>query len=184
MQHTVAVIVGSPREKSLSRNVAKALMSIASDNLILQEVPIAHLPLYNSDLDGDNAPQAWVDFREEVSLADAILFVTPEYNRSIPAGLKNALDVASRPYGENVWSGKPAAVVSVSPGGVGGFGANHHLRQILVCVDVYPLQQPEMYIGNAAKLFGEGGSINSTETRHLLAHFMDAFERHISAIAG
>ena len=143
MQHTVAVIVGSPREKSLSRNVAKALMSIASDNLILQEVPIAHLPLYNSDLDG-----------------------------------------ASRPYGENVWSGKPAAVVSVSPGGVGGFGANHHLRQILVCVDVYPLQQPEMYIGNAAKLFGEGGSINSTETRHLLAHFMDAFERHISAIAG
>jgi chromate reductase len=116
--------------------------------------------------------------------ADAVLFVTPEYNRSAPGGLKNAIDVGSRPYGHSVWSRKPCAVVSVSPGGIGGFGANHHLRQSLVFLDMPVLQQPEAYIGGAASLFAEDGSIANEGTRKfltgLMASFADLIERVVS----
>ena len=116
--------------------------------------------------------------------ADAVLFVTPEYNRSVPGGLKNAIDVGSRPYGQSVWSGKPCAVVSVSPGGIGGFGANHHLRQSLVFLDMPVLQQPEAYIGGAATLFAEDGSIVSDGTRKFLTGLMAAFAGMIERVVG
>eukprot|EP01034_Spumella_vulgaris_P002401 gene2401-3123_t len=134
--YTIAVLVGSLRKQSINRKVAQALAQLAPANLKLSIVEIGELPLYNEDLDGSAPPAAYSTFRQQVAAADAVLFVTPEYNRSVPAALKNAIDVGSRPYGQSVWSGKPGAVISVSPGAIGGFGANHHLRQSLVFLDV------------------------------------------------
>jgi len=110
-----------------------------------------------------------------------VLFVTPEYNRSVPAALKNALDVGSRPYGQSVWNGLPGAVVSVSPGAIGGFGANHHLRQSLVFLNVPTLQQPEAYIGGVAKLLDEAGNLTHDDTRAFLEKFLQAFGAWIEA---
>eukprot|EP01030_Chromulinospumella_sphaerica_P016526 gene16526-16341_t len=147
--YTIAVLVGSLRKQSINRKVAQALAQLAPANLKLSIVEIGELPLYNEDLDGSAPPAAYSTFRQQVAAADAVLFVTPEYNRSVPAALKNAIDVGSRPYGQSVWSGKPGAVISVSPGAIGGFGANHHLRQSLVFLDVPCMQQPEAYLGGA-----------------------------------
>ena len=141
--HKVAVLVGSLRKASINRKLALALAELAPPSLQLQLVEIGDLPLYDEDIDVSPAPEAYSRFREQVRGADALLFVTPEYNRSIPAPMKNAIDVGSRPYGQSVFSGKPGAVLSASPGAIGGFGANHHLRQCLVFLDVYVLQQPE-----------------------------------------
>ena len=127
-------------------------MDLAEPSLNLEIVEIADLPLYNPDLETDAAPQAWKTFRDSIAKVDAVLFVTPEYNRSVPGGLKNALDVGSRPYGKSVWSGKPGAIVSVSLGLLGAFGANRRLRQSLVFLNVPAMQQPEAYISNAADL--------------------------------
>jgi chromate reductase len=181
-QRDVAVIVGSLRKASLNRRMASALATLAPDTLKLEIVEIGELTLYNEDLDKD-PPAAWTSFRERVRRADAVLFVTPEYNRSVPAPLKNAIDVGSRPYGKSAWSGKPGAVVSVSPGAIGAFGANHHLRQSLVFLNVPVLQQPEAYIGNAAQLLGEDGKINNDGTRDFLTQFMKAFAGWIEANA-
>src|SRR3954452_10321958 len=145
----VSVLVGSLRRDSLNQKLAKALTELASPRLMLNTVEIGQLPLYNQDDDGEMPPEAWTTFRQRVRRADAVLFVTPEYNRSVPGALKNALDVGSRPYGQSVWTGKPGAVVSVSPGALGAFGANHHLRQSLVFLNVPAMQQPEAYIGGA-----------------------------------
>jgi chromate reductase len=112
-----------------------------------------------------------------------VLFVTPEYNRSVPAVLKNALDVGSRPYGKSVWSGKPGAVISASPGAIGGFGANHHLRQSLVFLDVPAMQQPEAYLGGADKFFDADGKLTNTDTRGFLKKFMDSFAAWIASNA-
>jgi chromate reductase len=128
----VAVFVGRLRKESLNRKMALALADIAPGQIQLQIVEIGALPLYNEDFDIGTPPSAWVELRRRVSSADAVLFVTPEYNRSVPGVLKNALDVASRPYGQNSWNGKPGAVVTVSSGAIGGFGSNHHLRQSLM----------------------------------------------------
>jgi chromate reductase len=147
----VAVIVGSLRKGSLNRQVANALAELAPATLKLNIIDIGHLPIYNQDGD-EEPPASWREFRDRIKAADGVLFVTPEHNRSVPAALKNALDVGSRPYGKNVWSGKPGAVVSASPGGIGGFGANHHLRQSLVFLNVPAMAQPEAYIGGADKL--------------------------------
>jgi chromate reductase, NAD(P)H dehydrogenase (quinone) len=170
----VAVLVGSLRKASLTRKMAKALIDLAPAALSLSIVEIGDLQLYNEDLETD-APQAWVAFREAVRPVDGLLFVTPEYNRSVPGGLKNAIDVGSRPYGKSVWSGKPGAVVSVSPGAIGAFGANHHLRQSLVFLDVPTMQQPEAYIGGAATLFDEQGGIANEASKTFLARFMASF---------
>jgi chromate reductase len=140
----------------------------------LQIVEIGGLPLYNSDHEA-SPDAATVAFREQVSAADAILFVTPEYNRSVPGALKNAIDVGSRPYGHSVWSGKPGAVISLSPGAMGGFGANHHLRQSLVFLDVPVLQQPEAYIGGAGSLFDAAGDLANPDTGKFLDKFLQAF---------
>jgi chromate reductase len=158
--------------------VANALIEVAPTELKLNIKQIGNLPLYNQDDDEGNPPAAWVSFRQEIKAADAVLFATPEYNRSVPGVLKNAIDVASRPYGDNAWNGKPGAVISVSPGQIGGFGANHHLRQSLVFLNVPVLQQPEAYIAKASELFRDGKLIND-KTRTFLESFMKAFEAWI-----
>jgi chromate reductase len=130
----VCVLVGSLRKASFSGMLANALMAVAPSSMDLEVVEIGQLPFYNQDLERliDSPPAPWAAFRQRVKAADAVLFVTPEYNRSVPAVLKNALDVGSRPYGSSVWDCKPGAIVSSSPGAIGAFGANHHLRQSLV----------------------------------------------------
>jgi len=163
--------------------MANAMIAMAPQGMTLAEVPIGDLPLYNSDLDGTSVPAAWTVFRQRIAAADALLFVTPEYNRSVPGGLKNAIDVGSRPYGSSVWSGKPGAIVSVSPGAIGGYGANHHLRQSFVFLNILPLQQPEAYIGNADKLFAADGSIRVNETREFMGKFLEAFAQWIERTA-
>jgi chromate reductase len=176
----IAVIVGSLRKESFNRKVAKALMQLAPPTLEMEIVEIGQLPLYNED--DDKAPPAvYTDFRNKIKGFDGVLWVTPEYNRSVPGALKNAIDVGSRPYGQSAWSGKPCAVVSVSQGAPGAFGANHHLRQSMVFLDMPTMQQPEAYIGGVAKLF-EGDKLNSEATEKFLKGFIDAFaawvERH------
>jgi chromate reductase len=172
----VAVIVGSLRKDSFNRKMANALAGLAPPALKLEIVEIGQLPLYNQDDDvAGKVPPAWQAFRDRVKPADAVLFVTPEYNRSVPGVLKNAIDVGSRPYGQSAWDGKPGAVVSVSPGAVGAFGANHHLRQMMVFLNVPMLQQPEAYVGGAGSLFDDKGNLTNAGTREFLGKFMQAF---------
>lgn len=176
MPKKIAVLVGSLRRDSINRKMAKVLMSLASKSLVLKIIEINDLPLYNQDPDDEGKPYtAWVKFRKHIKACDGVLFVTPEYNRSIPGALKNAIDIGSRPYSQSVWSKKPAAIMSVSPGTMGGFGANHHLRQSLVCLDMPTLQQPEAYIGSAIQLFNAEGEISNPDTRKFLEKFMDVF---------
>lgn len=169
----VAVLVGSLRKESFNRKMANALRKMAPPSLDLEIVEIGNLPLYNQD-DDANPPAASAAFKARIQQADAVLFITPEYNRSVPGVLKNAIDIASRPYGKSAWNGKPAAVISVSPGAIGGFGANHALRQSLVFLNMPALQQPEAYIGGAAKLFDDNGDLVDS-TRDLMQKFLAAF---------
>jgi chromate reductase len=182
MAKKVAVLVGSLRKESFNRKMARALAELAPESLELEIVEIGDLPLYNQDDDAD-PPAAYTAFRERVRAADAVLFVTPEYNRSMPAALKNAVDVGSRPYGQSVWDGKPGAVVSVSPGAMGGFGANHHLRQSLVFLNVPVMQQPEAYIAGAGELFDAEGRLTSERTREHMRKFMVAFAAWVDQLA-
>lgn len=177
----VAVLVGSLRLQSWSRRLADALISLAPESLKLSIVPIS-LPLYNEDLEQD-PPGAWLRFRSAIRESDGVLFVTPEYNRSVPAVIKNAIDVGSRPQGSSVWTGKPGAVVSVSPGAVGGFGANHHLRQSLTFVDVPVMQQPEAYIGQIRNVLGEDGSIRDGKSKAFFESVMTAFADWVDRLA-
>ncbi|MBV8798711.1 MAG: NAD(P)H-dependent oxidoreductase [Alphaproteobacteria bacterium] len=170
----VAVLVGSLRKASFNRMTANALIELAPESLKLELVEIRDLPLYNQD--DDAAPPAQsASFKQRIAQAEAAIFVTPEYNRSVPGVLKNAIDIASRPYGQSAWDKKPAAVVTVSPGAIGGFGANHHLRQSLVFLNMPTLQQPEMYIGNCTALFDEQGKLINDSTRKFLAQFLERF---------
>lgn len=173
--HKVAVLVGSLRRDSLNLKLARALTTLAPKGLTFSIVGIGDLPLYNPDLDEGTPPQAWTAFRQAIGASDAILFVTPEYNRSIPAALKNALDVGSRPMGKSVWNGKPAAIASGSPGSIGGFGANHILRQSLVFLNMPAMQQPEAYIGGIGDLFDADGGVAKADTGKFLEGFMSAF---------
>ena len=183
----VAVLIGSPRKESLSRKLALGLATVAPPELDLKVVEIGHLPLFNPDLDKE-APASWTEFRAAIKASDAVLFVTPEYNRSVPAVLKNALEIGSRPYQSPAWTGKPAAIVSQSNGMLGGFGANHHLRQILVFLDVHVLAQPEIYLSQADKLFDTEASLAEGQGRDLLQRFMSQFlefiRRHPGAKKG
>lgn len=180
--HNVAVLVGSLRKASFNRKMAHVLAKLAPETLKLEIVEIGALPLYNEDTEAP-APTEWKEFRASMKSADAVLFVTPEYNRSVPGVLKNAIDVGSRPYGSSVFSGKPGAVISVSPGVIGGFGANHHLRQSLVFLDVPVMQQPEAYIGNAGALFDEQGNLIDDRTRDFLRKYMHRFAAWIETNA-
>jgi chromate reductase len=168
----VGLIVGSLRKESFNRKVANALKAIPSDKLTLEDVEIAGLPFYNQDWDAD--PLMVVrEFKATLRAMDGILFVTPEYNRSVPGVLKNAIDVGSRPYGDSAWNGKPAAIISVTPGALGAFGANHHLRQSLVFLNMPTLAQPEAYVANVATVFD--GAVLKPDTQEFLVKFLDAF---------
>jgi len=161
-----------------------ALIKLAPATLKLQVIEIGALPLYNQDPDdGQSPPQEWTAFREKMLTLDGFLFITPEYNRSIPAPLKNAIDVGSRPYGRSIWSGKPAAVISTSIGALGGFGANQHLRQTFVFLDILCMQQPEAYIGNIEGLFDDKNSLANEKTQEFLVNYLNAFSKWIYKLA-
>ncbi len=177
----VGVIVGSIRENSYNKGAADALIANAPENLEFEFIEIAHLPLYSQDYDADS-PQSYTDFRQKVLSKDAFLFVTPEHNRSIPAALKNALDIASRPWGQNVWSGKPAGVVSVSISNLGGFGANHHLRQPLVFLNMPTMAQPEAYVGNAMSIFDENAKLTNDDTKEFFKNYMSELAKWFDKI--
>src|SRR5437763_17082312 len=175
MAYKIAIIVGSLRKDSLNRRVARSICAIRGDNLDCSMIEIGDLPLYNQDLDADPPPQ-WVRFRDEVRAADGILFVTPEYNRGVPGVLKNAIDVGSRPYGQSAWNQKPAAIVSASPGAIGGFGANHQLRQACVFLNMPVMQHPEAYLGHVSDdSFGEDGLLKDGPLKDLVAGLAKAF---------
>jgi chromate reductase len=182
MARNVGMIVGSLRKGSFTRMVSNALIEVAPASLHIEHVAIGDLPLYNQDLETDAPPREWIAFRDRVRPMDAILLATPEYNRSIPAPLKNAIDVGSRPYGKSVWQHKPCAIISVSPGQIGGFGANHHLRQSCVFLDMPVMQQPEAYISHADKLFTDGKLTNDS-TREFLRNFMTSFATWVETLA-
>ncbi|MES2018089.1 MAG: NAD(P)H-dependent oxidoreductase [Pseudomonadota bacterium] len=169
----IAVIIGSLRKESYNRKVARTLMQLAPATLDMEIVEIGQLALYNQD-DDASPPPIYTEFRDKIRSFDGILFCTPEYNRSVPGALKNAIDVGSRPYGQSAWAGKPCAIVSVTPGSTGAFGANHHLRQSLVFLDMPAMQQPEAYISNAAKLY-PGDELTDDSTKAFLQKFVDAF---------
>lgn len=172
----IGIIVGSLRKDSFSKKTAAALAECAPESLSFEWIDISGLELYNQDYDDfDQAPTSYKPFRGAVAGCDGYLFVTPEYNRSAPAAVKNALDVASRPYGQNAWAKKPGAVISVSPGAMGGFGANHQLRQTLVFLDVYTMQQPEVYIGRVDGLFDEKGALANDSAKKFLTAVMKSF---------
>ena len=170
----VAVLVGSLRKDAYSRKIAQVLMGLAPASLDCRIVELADLPLYTEDLDSA-PPASWTRFRSEIQAADAVLIVTPEYNRSIPGGLKNAIDVGSRPPYHSVWDGLPTAVVSVSPYKLGGFGANHHIRQSLVFLNMPVMQQPEAYLPEVAGMLDERGALVSAESREFLTKVMSSF---------
>ncbi len=179
--YKIAVIVGSLRKASYNLKTAKTLLALAPETLALEIIDIANLPLFNEDLEA-TPPKEWTVFREQIMGADGLIFLTPEYNRSVPAVLKNAIDVGSRPYGKNSWDGKPGAIVSVSIGNISGFGANHHLRQSLVFVNVPTMAQPEAYIGGAAALFNENGDLINESTKNFLKTYLFAFEKWMNTI--
>jgi len=178
----IAVIVGSLRKDAFSRRLAKALQALSPAGLTLEIVEIGQLALYNQDLE-TSPPAEWIAFRERIKRADGVVFVTPEYNRSMTGALKNALDVGSRPYGKNNWDNKPGLVVSCSPGNMGAFGANHHLRQSLVFLNVLPLQQPEAYISGVDKIVSESGEVANDKTREFLTKIMQAYEGWANLLA-
>jgi chromate reductase len=180
MQSRVGVIVGSLRKGAYSRMLARVLPELTPPALQLVDIGIGDLPLYNYDLETKTPPPAWTAFRTAVKACDAILFVTPEYNRSMPGGVKNAIDVGSRPWGDSAWSGKPGGVISVTPGALGAMAANHHLRQAMYAVNLAAMPYPEAYIHSADKLFDEQGSLTSAETRKFLQEFMQAFAQWVA----
>lgn len=173
----IGLFIGSLRKESFSRKIANNIIRMSSDDFGFSIVEIGQLPFYNQDFDDyNNDPESFIQFRQEVAALDGVIFVTPEYNRSLPAVLKNAIDMASRPYGKNVWSGKPGAVLSSSIGPTGGFGANHHLRQVLTFVNVYTMQQPEAYLSNIANgCFEEETGLFTDRTYDFVKRFVDAY---------
>jgi chromate reductase len=181
MARTVSIVVGSLRKESYSRKLAHALIAMAKPALDMTIVEISELQLYNEDLE-HHPPQTWTAFREAIKSREAVLFVTPEYNRSVPGCLKNAIDVGSRPYGKSAWSGQPCAIISNSPGAIGGFGANHALRQSLVFLDMPVLQQPEAYIAGSNTLVGDDGKITDEAKRAFLEKFVKAFAKWVEHI--
>lgn len=178
MTANVAVLVGSLRKESYSRKLVHALAAQAPASLKLNIVEIGDLPFYDEDVEA-NAPESWKKFRQQIQAADAVLFVTPEYNRSTPAVIKNAIDVGSRPYGASVWNGKPGAVISSSPGAIGGFGANNHLRQSLVFLNV-PALPFEFYLGGVNKVLDEQGQVVNEGTKEFFGKFLAAFDKWVA----
>lgn len=172
----VALIIGSSRKDSFTKKIALALKELAPKDFNLNIVDISKLPFYEQDLkEANKEPNEWHVFRQQIKENEALLIVTPEYNRSFPAVIKNALDVGSRPYGKSVWNNKPGAIVGVSPGAIGGFGASNHLRQVLTFLNVPTMQQPEVYIGAVHTLLDAKGKLANESTKEFLSNFMNAF---------
>lgn len=178
----IGILVGSLRRDSFNRKVAEVLMAVAPASLKASIIEIGQLPFFNQDNEA-NPPAAWVEFRQQLKNIDGFLIVTPEYNRSVPAVIKNAIDVGSRPYGQSLWDGKPCAIVSASIGAIGGFGANHHLRQSMVFLNAPCLQQPEVYLSYVDKLFDDKGQLSNQGTRDFLAKFMQTFAHWVQTNA-
>ena len=191
MVYKIAILVGSLRDDSINRKVARSICAIRGDNLECSMIEIGNLPLYNQDYDGDSPPE-YERFREEIREADGVLFVSPEYNRGIPGVLKNAIDIGSRPYGHSVWNGKPAAIITASPGAIGGFGANHQIRQACVFLNMPVMQQPEAYLGHVTDdSFDEEGCLKDgglkdlvTKLAHAFHDWVDMIHRSRAALAG
>lgn len=170
----IGIVVGSLRKQSFNKSVGEYVASLFPEGYESVFIDFSKLSIYSQDLE-DTPPESWVEFRNSVRDLDALLFITPEYNRSIPGGLKNALDVGSRPYGQSVWGGKPGGIISVSPGAVGAFGANHHLRQVLTFLNVYTMQQPEAYVGGISSVLDENGKVVNEDTQKFLKAYADAY---------
>lgn len=182
MAYKIAIIVGSLREGSINRKVASSICGLRGDNLDCSMIEIGDLPLYNQDLD-TNPPEQWVRFRQEVGAADGVLFCSPEYNRGIPGVLKNAIDVGSRPYGQSVFDKKPAAIVTASPGSIGGFGANHQIRQAAVFLNMPVMMQPEAYLGHVSDdSFDESGCLKEGALKDLVTVLAHAFAGWVETI--
>ncbi len=181
------VVVGSLRRESTCRKLAAGAMRMAPPSLRLEILEIGDLPLYDEDLDEGPVPLPWQRFRDQVRSVDALLFITPEYNRSVPAPLKNAVDVGSAPHGANVFAGRPAGIISLSPGRLGAFGANHHLRQSLVFLDMPTMAQPEAYLGGSYEMFDDDGRLASETVEGLVGVYLERFEqwtrRHLPVAA-
>jgi chromate reductase len=184
MAYKIAIIVGSLREGSFNRRIARSICALRGDNLDCSMVEIGDLPLYNQDYDAlPNQPEAYVRFRDQVRSADGILFVSPEYNRGMPGVLKNAIDVGSRPYGQSVWDRKPAAIVTASPGSIGGFGSNHQIRQSCVFLNMPVMQQPEAYLGHVTDdSFDESGCLKEGPLKELVTKLAYAFHDWVQMI--
>jgi chromate reductase len=175
MPYKIAIIVGSLREGSINRKVARSICGIRGDDLDCSMIEIGDLPLYNQDHDA-NPPEQYVRFRKQIAEADGVLFVSPEYNRGIPGVLKNAIDVGSRPYGQSAFDKKPAAIVTVSPGSIGGFGANHQIRQAAVFLNMPVMAQPEAYLGHVTDdSFDESGCLKDGPLKDLVTKLAHAF---------
>ncbi|WP_419869768.1 NADPH-dependent FMN reductase [Chryseobacterium sp. CT-SW4] len=176
MNKVIGIIAGSLRKESFSKKIAKTLVPMAPEGFEFKIISIDDLPVYNQDFDDHNqVPESYVKFREAVKAIDGIIFVTPEHNRSVPAALKNALDIGSRPMGKSVWNGKPGAVFSNSPGNLSAFGANHHLRQSLVFLNIPAMQQPEVYIPHINEAFDKEGNMKNQDTKDFLKKAVEAY---------
>jgi chromate reductase len=184
MAYKIAIVVGSLREGSINRKVARSICGLRDDDLDCSMVDIGNLPLYNQEYDAlPQQPDGYVAFRDQVRSADGILFVSPEYNRGIPGVLKNAIDVGSRPYGQSVWDQKPAAIVTASPGSIGGFGANHQIRQACVFLNMPVMQQPEAYLGHVTDdSFDESGCLKDGPLKELVTKLAHAFHDWVDMI--
>ena len=181
-KHKIAILVGSLREASVNRKVAQTMCAIRDDSLECNIVEIGDLPLFSQDLEA-NPPEQWIKFRDAIRDVDGVLFVTPEYNRGIPGALKNAIDVGSRPYGKSVFAKKPAAVVTASPGGTGGFGCNHQLRQCCVFLDMPVMQQPEAYLGHVTDdSFDADGQLKDGPFKDVVTNLAHAFAGWVDLI--
>ncbi|WP_425993704.1 NADPH-dependent FMN reductase [Afipia sp. DC4300-2b1] len=181
MAHTVAVIVGSLRKESFSLKIANALARLAPPSLKLEIITLHGLSFFNQDLE-PNPPADWVAFREKIQASDAVLFVTPEYNRSTSGVLKNAIDVASRPYGKSSFLGKPTGIVANSPGPLGGVAAAMHLKSILPGITGPILQQPEIYLNGVGDAFDDKGNLTKEALEKVLKAYIDAFAAWIERL--
>ena len=182
MAHKIAILVGSLRKDSINKKVARSICALRGDNLECSVVEIGDLPLYNEDLDKD-PPEQWVRLRDQVRAADGVLFVSPEYNRGVPGVLKNAIDVGSRPYGQSVFDQKPAAIVTASPGSVGGFGSNHQIRQAAVFLNMPVMQQPEAYLGHVSgDSFDADGCLKEGPLKEIVIKLACAFHDWVEMI--
>ena len=184
MSYKIAILVGSLRKDSFNRRIAKSICAIRNDGLDCSFVEIGDLPLYNQDYDSaPQQPEQYVRFRDQVRGADGVLFVSPEYNRGIPGVLKNAIDVGSRPYGSSVWNEKPAAIVTASPGAIGGFGSNHQIRQSCVFLNMPVMAQPEAYLGHVTDdSFDADGKLKDGPLKDLVTKLAHAFHAWVDMI--